>query len=527
MAQTTNKYLDYINKLTSISMDLSAQKDHEKLLETIVLSAMDLTNADGGTLYLVIEEKALSFEIVINKSLEIKTQHLENDEPLLPPILLYNDQGHPNLKNVVSYCYLQNQTVQIDDAYKVQGYDFSGMKEFDRELNYHSQSFLTIPLRNHENKTIGVLQLLNALDEASGAIIPFSDEKIQLAESLASYAAITLTQKELIAAQKNLFNALIRLIAKAIDEKSKYTSRHCERVPVLTAMIAEAAIQATSGYYKDFDLTPNQLEELRVAAWLHDCGKIVTPVHIVDKATKLETITDRIEVIELRLEVLLRDLKIQCLEKSVDVSSEQKQILENDYFDSCKEINEIREFLKTVNLGGEFLAEEDKEKIRRLAKKTFSLNGVLQHLLSAKDVENLCISRGTLNEEDRAIIQNHAAITHEMLSLLPYPDHLKNVAAIAAGHHERMDGHGYPENLAGDTIPIQARMLAIADVFEALTATDRPYKATKKLTEVLKIMAEMKDTGHIDPELFDLFIKEKIYMKFAKQFLLPEQIDIE
>lgn len=400
------------------------------------------------------------------------------------------------------------------------------MRATDKKLNYYSQSFLTIPLRNHEKKTIGVLQLINALDEKTGKIIAFSEEKISLAESLASQAAITLTQQELIQAQKNLFEAMIQLIARTIDEKSKYTSKHCSRVPIITLMLAEAAEQADNGYYKDFHLTHEEFEELRISAWLHDCGKIVTPVHIVDKATKLEEIYDRIEVIDLRLEILKRDLKIELLEKLIHALPEEKNILQNNYQIMAQSLDEAKHFLHTVNLGGEFLTDADKDKIKLLAKKNFILNGEMQTLLSEKDVKNLCISRGTLNDDDRAIINNHVSITKRMLSILPYPDYLKNVANIAGCHHERFDGKGYPNGLKGDEISIQSRMLAIADIFEALTASDRPYKPPRTLKETLTIMNDMTKAGHIDPNLFDLFMKEKIYLTYAKEYLNPEQIDV-
>lgn len=533
MPEKIEKYLNYIDQLNSIGVALSSEKNHSKLLEKILLSAMDIIHTDGGTLYLLTDnkftkDKYLTFEIIINRSLNIKLQREKSDNFFIPPLQLYDENGNPNLKNIATYCFLQDKTIHIPDAYQAEGFDFSGMRATDKKLGYHSKSFLVIPLRNHEKKVIGVIQLINALDDETNAIIPFDEAKIHLAESLASQAATTLTQKELIEAQKKLFEALIQLIARTIDEKSKYTSKHCSRVPILTVMIAEAAEKAQEGYYKDFHLTPEQFEELRISAWLHDCGKIVTPVHVVDKATKLECISDRIEVIDLRLEILKRDLKIEFLEKSMNYSmnNEEKEKLKKEYEESCQAIDEAREFLRKVNIGGEFLNDQDKEKIKLLGKKTFALNGEMQTLLSEKDVKNLCISRGTLNDEDRAIINDHVTITKKILSYLPYPDYLKNVAQIAGAHHERFDGKGYPSGLKGDEIPIQSRMLTIADIFEALTAVDRPYKPAKTLKETLNIMTDMTKSGHIDPHLFDLFMKEKIYLTYGKEYLSPEQIDV-
>lgn len=516
MPTSINKPLQYIKQLNNIGIALSAEKNHAKLLEKILISAIDITHADGGTLYLASLDQTLHFKILINKSLKIKSRNSKGDPFIIPPISLYDSEGKPNIKNIAAQCYLQNKTIHIPNAYEYEGFDFSGMKEMDKRLQYHSTSFLVIPLRNYENKIIGILQLINALDETNN-IISFSADKISIAESLASQAAITLTQQELLQAQKNLFEALIQLIAKTIDEKSKYTSKHCTRVPILTIMIAEAAQQATTGYFKDFHLSQDEFEELRIAAWLHDCGKIVTPINIVDKSRKLEAITDRIEVIDLRIEVLIRDLKISLLERKITRAFYEKNL---------HLLHEARTFIKKTNVGTEFLSDSDKEQIKKLAKMTFKLIDKKQALLSDNDVKNLSVSRGTLNDDDRTIINNHASITKNMLSILPYPEYLKNVPHIAGSHHEAMNGKGYPSGLEGEQIPIQARMLAIADIFEALTAGDRPYKSAKTVSESLKIMTDMKNNGHIDPNLFELFLESKIYLIFAKKYLNPEQIDI-
>lgn len=523
MNTEAKKYMQYINTLSQIGIALSAEKDNTALLKKIVSSAMELTHADGGTLYLLTKTHQLSFEIFANRTLKIEPKRvIESDFPI-SSIPLYDANGQPNLKNIVSSCVLENKTQSIKDAYQENGFDFTGMKNTDKKLGYHSQSFLTIPLRNHENKIIGVLQLINAIDEKTKKIMPFSEESIQLAESLASQAAIALTQKELIQAQKDLFEALIQLIAQAIDEKSIYTSNHCTRVPILALMLADAVNKASSGVFKDFNLTKDQLEELRVASWLHDCGKITVPEYVVDKATKLETLYDRIEVIELRLEILKRDEKIKLLENKIDAN---KKIITAEYQAVENKWNESREFLRKVNLGGEFLSEADKEKINALAKNNYTVDGIAAPLLSPLDAANLSISKGTLNDKERNVIQNHVSVTQKMLQVLPYPAHLEHVPEIAGSHHERIDGKGYPRGLDKDALSVQTRMLTIADVFEALTAADRPYKKAKSLNEVINIMTSMAKTGHIDPDLFNLFLQENIHRDYAKRFLNPEQIDV-
>lgn len=521
----TDKYLKLIDMLNDIGISLSAEKDTDALLIKIMSSALDLTNADGGTLYLLKNDK-LTFEIVANKSLRIKPRKVLNGEFPISSISLYNAAGQPNLNNIVTFCVLKNKTVSIEDAYKEHNFDFEGTRAADKRLGYHSKSFIAIPLRNHEDKTIGVLQLINCMDENSGTIVSFSKEKIYLVESLASQAAILLTKQQLMQAQKDLFEALLQLIAKATDEKSIYTSHHCSLVPVISMMIANAANKVNTGPLKDFHLSQDQLEEIRIAAWLHDCGKITTPEHVMDKATKLSGIFDRIEIINHRFEILKRDIKIALLEKALQASGKSFPDLELEYNRSVDEINQAQVFLNTVNLGGEFLSDADKQRISALAGKRLQLNGAELPLLSDQEVKNLSIARGTLNEDERKIIQNHVKVTQKMLSSLPYPEYLKNVPEIAGNHHERVDGKGYPRGLAGEKMSMQARIIAIADIFEALTAADRPYKKANTLKETLNIMTQFKDSGHIDPDLFDIFMKEKIYLDYAKKYLKPEQIDL-
>jgi len=525
MLENSDKYRDLIKTLNKIGVALSVEKDIERLLELILLGAMELTHADGGTLYLVKEDIELTFAIIANKTLKIKpTRTIEfKTSPKVIPLYI---NGAPNLKSVVCYCYHENKTVNIDDAYNVHGFDFTGAREADLKMNYRSKSFLTIPLRDHENRRIGILQLINAIDDETNEVVSFTKEQSLVAESLASQAAITLTKQKLIQAQKKLFESFLELIAKAIDAKSHYTSNHCKRVPVLTSMIATAMNNASTGPLKDKHISKDQFEELMIASWLHDCGKIVTPVYVLDKAKKLHTLCDRIEVINARFEIIKRDLKITYLEKRYQGNPDVKEKIEREYRDKINFLNESQEFLNVANIGGEFLSDKEQERIRTLGSEYFYYEGKEKKpLLSEDDIVNLSIARGTLNDTERLIIQNHVKLTHSMLQSLPYPDHLKHVPEIAGSHHERVDGKGYPNGLSVDSLSIQARILAIADIFEALTAGDRPYKKAKTLTEVLKIMSDMKNTGHIDPDLYDLFIHEKIYLEYAKKYLNPEQID--
>lgn len=302
-----------IDELNAIGIALSAETDTQRLLELILLEAKKLTGADGGTLYAVTEDRQVNFEIVRTDSLAIALGGTGGASMTFPPIALYDADGRPNETMVVAQAVLKRQTIHVADAYAEQGYDFSGTRAFDRHTGYHSRSFLTVPMQNHENQVIGVLQLINKIDPATGRIMDFSPADQQFAESLASQAAVTLTKKRLIDELHTLFESFIKLIASAIDAKSPYTGGHCRRVPVLTMLLADATCAAEEGDLRDFKLTDQQRYELQVAAWLHDCGKITTPEYVIDKATKLQTIHDRIDLVNTRFEVLRRDLEIELL----------------------------------------------------------------------------------------------------------------------------------------------------------------------------------------------------------------------
>ena len=532
MQTNTNKsnLLNQLDRLNSIGVALSAEHDNNRLLEIILLGAIELTNADGGTLYTVTEQDTLKFEILRTISLNVAMGGTTGKPITFPALPIYLEDGSPNTNMVAAYSVFNATTVNIADAYVTEGFDFSGTQKFDEKMGYHSTSFLTVPMMNYENEIIGVLQLINAIDPVTKQIIAFSESHQRLVESLASQAAMALTNHHLIHGLKHLFESFIKLIADAIDEKSPYTGGHCQRVPELTMMLADAAIKTTSGPLKDFSMTEKEVYELKIAAWLHDCGKVTTPEYVMDKATKLETIFDRIHLIDHRFDLMttqrentyLRKILLQP-DKPALVNTKQ---VNHDISVIKKQLNDDKNFIRKVNFGSESMQPADLKRIKVISNYEYlNESGHTVKFLSENEVYNLTIERGTLTPEERMVINNHIVVTINMLEALPYPKDLRRVPEYAGGHHERMDGKGYPKGLTRNQMSIPARMMGVADIFEALTSKDRPYKKAKTLSETLSILGKMKIENHIDPDIFDLFIREKIYLKYAEKFLESHQID--
>jgi len=528
-ARGADDLLRRLEELNHIGIALSQERDINRLLERILVAAKDITHADGGTLYRMTEEKSLKFEIILNDTLGIAMGGTTGVEIPFYPIYLFDKDGKAVNSMVAAYAVHHDRSVNIADAYTEEGFDFTGTKNFDKKTGYRSRSFLTMPMKNHEGQSIGVLQLINAKDPRSGEVVAFSDTDQHLAESLASQAAIALTNRLLINHLENLFESFISLMNAAIDDKSPYTGGHCQRVPMLTMMLAEAVDNCKVGPLRDFVMTERDRYELKIAGLLHDCGKVTTPVHVVDKATKLQTIFDRVALIDTRFEVVKRDAEIALLKARMEKLGPRHTDVVGDaqLVAGIREIESDRDFLRRVNIGSEAMKDEDVARVQAIARRYRWRNGDGERsdFLSEDEIRNLTIRSGTLTSDERQIINHHIEVTIQMLESLPWPRHLKNVPEYAGGHHERMDGKGYPRGLKREQMSVQARCMGIADIFEALTAKDRPYKKGKTLTESLTILGKFKLNGHIDPDLFDIFMWDKVYEKYARQFLDPDQID--
>jgi HD-GYP domain-containing protein (c-di-GMP phosphodiesterase class II) len=506
-AEYIRRLEDRIDHLAEIGKALSKEKDSSRLLEMILLESRRIAHADGGTLYMMTDDHRLRFEIMMTGSLCLHLGGTSNKAVPFDPIPICTADGKPNRHMVAAYAVITGETVNIEDAYEAEGFDFSGTRAYDQQTGYRSQSFLTVPLKNHLDEIIGALQLLNALDPETGDIIPFSPRIQKLVEGLASQAAVAITKKNLIDDLENLFESFIRLIASAIDAKSPYTGGHCSRVPILASMLAEAVDRTAEGPLANVQFTEEEKRELNIAAWLHDCGKITTPEHVVDKSTKLETIHDRMDTVAVRFEVMKRDEELKF----------RKEADQGNLCEATRRLDEDLAFLREINMGGEMMSPEKMDRVREIAKHRWKQEGEWKPLLTEDEVNNLCISRGTLTSDERRIINDHIVQTISMLTRLPYPKHLKNVPEFAGGHHEKMDGSGYPKGLCGEEMSLQARIMTIADIYEALTASDRPYKKGMSPAQAVTILENMKCEGHIDPVLFDVFVNEKVHEAYASR----------
>ena len=504
-----------IKKMSDIGRALSGVQDLNTLLEMIVDQARNFTNADAGTLYIV-EDNTLRFQIVQNDSLKIRMGGKSGESIPFPPVELKES-------NVSAFVALKGVSVNIPDVYDTELFDFTGPKKFDQSTGYRSKSMLVVPMRNHENDIIGVLQLLNATNPISNEVIAFSQDYENLSESLASQAAVSITNAKLIANMTELFEAFVKVMATAIDEKSPVTGGHIRRVADLTLTMAEVIHDIDEGHFKDKTFSPDQMYELRIAAYMHDIGKVTSPVEIVEKAKKLQTIFDRIQYVRLRMAYIIQKIKLEGQEAKIKIlqngsSPEKLNSIEKETLEKLMEIEEIQRFINKCNEPGEFLDDEILVRLKEVSEKTYIDDaGEQQPFLTADELVNLSIRRGSITEKERQKMQGHAAVTLKMLKQIPFTKKLKNIPDFAGAHHEFLNGKGYPLGLKGDEISFEGRLMAVTDIAEALTASDRPYKKAMPLETVYRILRSMVEGGELDPNLVELFIEKEVYKIYQKK----------
>jgi len=523
-----------IDNLIRIGIALSSERNIDVLLEMIVDESRRFTNADAGTLYTVSDEgNQLEFKIVQTESLDIRmggTSQVKVDQ--FKPIPLVED-GQANLSNVSAHVANTGEAANIPDVYEAEDFDFTGPRRYDESTGYRSQSMLVVPLRDHEDDIIGVLQLMNAQDPEKSRVIPFSPSYEAMVSSLASQAAVGITNARLIHDLEALFDAFLQTIASAIEEKTAYTAGHVQRVAELTVAIADEISEEDTGIWEHIRFTEDELKELRLAAWMHDVGKITTPEYVVDKATKLETIHDRIETVKTRYEVLKKDARIVALEKKNEVLSagngdaDALAEIDAELEGKLTELQDDLDYVVQCNTGGEYMEDESIARLESIARRACEVNGETSNSLTEDELANLCIRKGTLTDEERLVINNHVAVSSKMLSQLPFSKKLKRVPEFAGGHHEQLNGKGYPQGLSAEELPLQARIMAVADIFEAVTAPDRPYRKPNPLSKALGILGNAAKFGELDSRIVDLFVGNGVALKYAKRALRPEQIDVE
>ena len=544
-----------LSDLLALNMAIAKDTDTGILVEKVMRVAAKAASADGCFFFEIGQDKYMSLTYSNIKSLRERQVGFDNLD-FFEPVAL-GDIKNKSSKRPAEICALNREIINTDNIYKDDDMDTGFISGFDYKHDYATVSVLALPLIDRKDNLIGVAQFINAMDN-NGKVINFTTDTVNILLSICQLLTVVLENKGLREAYSQLLESFIEVLARAIDAKSPYTGSHCQKVPIITRMLATAATEETEGPLKDFEMSDDDWYALHIASWLHDCGKVTTPEYIVDKATKLETINNRIHEIRNRFEILRRDAHIAYLQKRLnDVDS--KENLQAEFVARVKQLEDDFAFVAWCNTGDNEISKADQKRLDEIGNKTFTryFNRMLglswaernaitapeiynhpcqeqllqdrpDHLIDGYnrgELYNLKIKQGTINKEEREKINDHIVVTIDMLKALPFPKELSNVVEYAGSHHEWVNGKGYPNPLSGEQMSIPAKIMAIADVFEALTAKDRPYKEPKKLSEVLRIMQEMKNIGHLDPDLYRVFITHKVYLDYAEQYMKKEQIE--
>lgn len=508
-----------LTALLNIAQLLSSEHNLDHLLDMIIDEAMKFTQADAGTLYRFDKsQQQLEFTVVRNHSLEI---HMGGTQQGItwPNLSLYKN-GEPNLNMVAATCALEKRPLKISDVYSETHFDFNGTREFDERTGYHSKSMLVIPLLTKDNELLGVLQLINKRNEIQESIA-FSEQDQVNTMALASQAALSLSNALLVNQMEALFESFATAINKAFDEKCNFTGIHIMQVAKLAELISHA-INEDDTVYADIQYSHETLHSIKIAALVHDIGKISTPEFVLHKATKLQKNVDRIDIVALRIELTKQAILIEALSHYLPQGLTLDNLLER-HRTAMNLLEDDGDFLNNMNSGREFLAAESAERIREIAQRQYPFKDENRPLLEPDEVLNLCIQRGTLNETERQIIMNHARLSLEILQTLPFPEKYGQIVDIACNHHEKLNGTGYPRGLTADELTLEDQIMVLADLYEALSSKERPYKAPMAINQVVDILCDMANNGEIDKTLLRFFFEQGIYKQY-NAYLNPEQI---
>ncbi len=476
---------------------LSAERDPNRLLDEILNCVMELARCDGGTLYLL-DGDVLRFKIMRTDSMGTHSGG-DGHDPDLPPVKLRRE-------NVCALSLLEDRTVRIEDVYHDPTADFSGPIAYDALTGYHTQSMLVVPLRGREGERIGVLQLINALDE-EGNICAFSEEMVLVLESVASQAAVTIQTVRYIREIRELFRSFVRVMSAAIDERSPYNANHSRHMAECGGRFADYLNAQADAEGRKRPFSPARREEFVMSIWLHDIGKLITPLEVMDKAERLSPMQK--QAIHHRLETIRLRGRIDCLEGRI--TQEARDALE-------AETRETEQTIDQLGAAG-FLPDEKLAWLASVRERTYTdEDGQERPWLTEEEYKMLSIRKGTLSPEERKVMENHVVVTDKLLSQIKFPAELSHVRQWAASHHELLNGSGYPNHLSGDEIPTEVRILTILDVFDALVADDRPYKPGMPVEKAVSILESMANReGKLDPDLMARFRDSRCWEGTVKE----------
>ena len=545
-AAQTDASRNQLAELVRVGKVLSSGLQFPELFTEIMTILRRAVRAEGGTLYIYDNKsESLKAVVLINEPLSFESVVPEFD-PLVAKGFIELPVSRGRAGAVAVRSFLERRIIVVDDVEnesRDDDLDFSNVRKFDRENNYRTRAMAVFPLVSQDDKPIGVLQLINPDPEVAA-------RRMEFLSLLAAQIGIALNNALLVSEAQNLLASLVRMVVVAIDEKSPHTAGHCQRVTELTMMFAEAVEKEDQGPCADFSMTDEERRELRLAALLHDVGKIITPSHILDKPTKLFTIYDRVGLLRERVRAWKLARDHAALKERVRAAGMEKLIAEaGEEDEESRRWQDDIDFLNGVNRNTVMMNEDAARRLEEIAARRIPpLDGegagggegegesggggeseiLGGRVMEAEEKRNLEIRRGTLNPEERKVMEEHVAISIRLLQSIPWPRNLRRLVEYAGSHHENMNGTGYPNKLRGEQMSVQARILGIADRFEGISAPDRPYRAVKMtLSRVMRIMHAMRDDNHIDADLFDVFLRRKVYMDYARRHLPPELIDCD